>query len=120
LRRRRRVPGPISRHEKKPDNYDLSDKPLRTININGFTQMEHKIVLKILYHILTFVLFVGGDLRGSGLHLQDKLDALNRSNGGLRHGSGDTTGHEILQETVRVFRRFGFSHRGDKGRKSTL
>jgi len=53
---------------------------------------------------------VGGDLRGSGLHLQDKLDALDRSDGGLRHGSGDTAGHEVLQETVRVFWRFGFGH----------
>jgi len=53
---------------------------------------------------------VGCDLRGSGLHLQDELDALDRSDGGLRHGSGDTTGHEVLQETVRVLWGFGFSH----------
>lgn len=60
--------------------------------------------------MLTFVLFVGGDLRGSALHLQDELNALDRSDGGLRHGSRDTTGQEVLQETVRVFWRFGFGH----------
>jgi len=55
-------------------------------------------------------LFVGGDLRGSGLHLQDELDALDRSDGGLRHGSGNTAGHEVLRKTDKVFGRLGFGH----------
>lgn len=58
----------------------------------------------------TFVLFVGGDLLGRCLDLEDELDTLDRSDGGLRHGSGDTTGQEVLSETVGVFRCLGFGH----------
>jgi len=42
--------------------------------------------------------------------LQDELDALDGSDGGLGHGRGDTAGQKVLRETVRVFGRFGFGH----------
>lgn len=46
----------------------------------------------------TFVLLVDGNLLGGSLHLEQQLDALDRGDGSLGHGSGDTSGQEILGE----------------------
>lgn len=52
---------------------------------------------------LTLVLLASDDLFVGSLHLEDELDTLDGSDGGLRHGSWDTTSHEVLSEAHCVF-----------------